>query len=79
MEPIIVDGIEVKSGQIWRTKTGNLVLVVNVQNQYLGLVWFDSIDQDINVCKVMNQLETPVHPGVNEKWLEILTRASESD
>ena len=78
MEPVIVNGVQVKSGQIWKTKSGNRVLIVNLLDRdrdtkpSLGFIWFDEVDKDLNVSELLNRLDTFISEGVSERWTELI-------
>jgi hypothetical protein len=80
MEPVIVNGVQVKSGQIWQTKSGNRVLIVNLLDRdrdrdtkpSLGFIWFDEVDKDLNVSELLNRLDTFISAGVSERWTELI-------
>jgi hypothetical protein len=78
MEPVIVNGVQVKSGQIWQTKSGNRVLIVNLLDRdrdtkpTLGFIWFDEVDKDLNVSELLNRLDTFISAGVSERWTELI-------
>ncbi len=78
MEPVIVNGVQVKSGQIWKTKSGNRVLIVNLLDRdrdtkpSLGFIWFDEVDKDLNVSELLNRLDTFISAGVSERWTELI-------
>ena len=78
MEPVIVNGVQVKSGQIWKTKSGNRVLIVNLLDRdrdtkpSLGFIWFDEVDKDLNVSELLTRLDTFLSEGVSERWTELI-------
>lgn len=78
MKPVIVNGVQVKSGQIWKTKSGNRVLIVNLLDRdrdtkpSLGFICFDEVDKDLNVSELLNRLDTFISAGVSERWTELI-------
>jgi len=47
-----------KPNQVWQTKSGNRVLIVNdAANQRLGFIWWDSVDREYCFSTLENRLE----------------------
>jgi len=50
-----------KPNEIWRTKSGRFVLVVEHQmtevEGKLGFIWFDEVDKNLNFSPLLDQLD----------------------
>ena len=58
---MIVNSVELAAGQVWKTKSGRIVLLVQnadkLPEESIGFVWYDAIDDDLNFTLVKNQLQ----------------------
>lgn len=52
--------MEPQPNEVWRTKSGRVVLIVLVPEPWkqLGFIWFDELDRTFNCTQVLAQLET---------------------
>jgi len=54
---------EDRSGQVWITVCGNMVLIVNKYDKGKKIeqfIWFDNVDGDITCTEIRNQLDKPL-------------------
>ena len=67
-----------KPNEVWLTKHGNLVLVVeHPMNEVackLGFVWYDAIDRTMSFSPLYNQLKEKTELSIKE-WGEAMDRA----
>ena len=72
---------EIKSNQVWKTKEGRAVLIVEVHWSKdaldyrepilpkLGMLWYDEIDKNFTVSELMNRLDCLLETTAAE-WFE---------
>lgn len=59
----------VKNGQVWETKSGNTVLIVErptPEGPEIGFIWFDPIDKNLCYATLMDQLSHRVNVSITE-------------
>jgi hypothetical protein len=51
---------EIKEDQVWITKSGNVALIVKLleseETEALRLMWYDTIDEDLVISKILDRL-----------------------
>lgn len=64
----------VKNGEIWETKSGNTVLIVDRPSgdPEVGFIWFDPIDRNLCYATLMDQLSHRVNMSITE-WAMTMT------
>jgi hypothetical protein len=58
-------------GEVWRTKSGNLVLIVDapgIDGDCIGMLWFDNVDNNITFSFLYDRLDEKVNMPASE-WL----------
>ena len=68
-----INNIELKANQVWRTKSGNLALIVSSgetlqDGETLGFLWFDETDKEYTMSPIWNRLEYLSDFSMRDFW-----------
>lgn len=75
----VINMYEAKPNEIWMTKSGRKVLVVEGPNGEIGFVWFDEIDNKLTYCPLLNQLDKKLDDGIRDWAIGLETQINNAN